>query len=103
MIAKPELLLGSGGIRTIEFRNFAAYGLRVVKPVINIEEKIGKTVGRRGAPDPLKIQPGETADAAAWSRAFPSLRGVRPGVYRFHSHEEADEWLMKHLTRKTPS
>jgi hypothetical protein len=73
-----------------------------MKPVVNLEEKIGKTVGRRGAPNPLKTHPGEIADAKAWSRAFPSLRGVRPGVYRFQSHEEADAWLMKHLTRKTP-
>lgn len=31
------------------------------------------------------------------------LRGKRPfvprGVYRFRSHEEADEWLMRMLTR----
>ena len=74
-----------------------------MKRIVNLEENIGKTVGRRVPPDPLKVQAGEIADAKAWSRAFPSLRGVRPGVYRFHSHEEADEWLMKYLTRKKAS
>ncbi len=73
-----------------------------MKRIVNLEEKIGKTVGRRTAPDPLQIQPGEIADAEAWSRAFRAMRGVRPGVYRFHSHEEADAWLMKYFTQKTP-
>jgi hypothetical protein len=74
-----------------------------MKPVINLEEKIGKTVGRRMPPDPLKIQPGEIANAEAWRRAFPGLRGKRPGVYRFHSHEEADAWLMTAQTEKAKS
>lgn len=74
-----------------------------MKPVINLEEKIGKTVGKRNPPNPLAIQPGEIADAEAWRRAFPGLRGKRPGVYRFHSHEEADAWLMKAQTSKTPN
>jgi hypothetical protein len=73
-----------------------------MQPVINLEEKIGKTVGRRVPPDPLQIKAGEIADAEAWRRAFPRLRGVRPGAYKFHSHEEADAWLMKHLTGKNP-
>lgn len=74
-----------------------------MKPVINLEEKIGKTVGRRTAPDPLQIQAGEIANSEDWRRAFPRLWGTRPGVYRFKSHEEADAWLMKHLTGKIPS
>ncbi len=74
-----------------------------MKPVINLDEKIGKMVGSRGAPDPLKASPNTIADAEEWSRVFPTLRGTRPGVYRFHSHEEADEWLMKHLTRTRTS
>ena len=35
------------------------------------------------------------ANAIAWKKALP-YRGVPRGVYRFSSHEEADEWLMKH-------
>lgn len=71
-----------------------------MKPIINLEEKIGKTVGKRTAPDPLKVQPGEVADAIQWRRFFPRLKGVRPGVYRFQSFDEADAWLMTHLNRK---
>ena len=70
-----------------------------MKPVINLEEKIGKTVGRRVPADPLKIQPGEIEDARAWSLAFPGVRRSRPGVYKFHSHEEADAWLMNRRTK----
>ena len=71
-----------------------------MKPVINLEENIGKTVGRRGAPSPLTVYAGDIANSEAWRRAFPRLRGTRPGVYRFKSHDEADAWLMMHLTRK---
>ena len=31
------------------------------------------------------------------------LRGIPKGVFRFRSHEEADAWLMKHLTRSPQS
>lgn len=67
-----------------------------MKPAINFEEKIGKTVGKRLPPNPLKIQANEIENSKAWRRTIPGMR-VRPGVYRFHSHEEADEWLMKKL------
>ena len=69
-----------------------------MKPVINLEEKIGKTVGRRTAPNPLRIQPNEIAEAEAWRRALGGIRVPR-GVFKFHSHEEADAWLMKYLTQ----
>ncbi len=71
--------------------------------VINLEDKIVKTVGRRGVPSPLRTNVGDIANAKAWRRVFPRLRGMRPGVYKFKSHEEADAWLMTHLTRKNPS
>ncbi len=74
-----------------------------MKRVINLEEKIGKTVGRRRAPNPLQTQAGDIADAKAWSRAFPAMRGVRPGVYKFHSFAEADAWTMKYVTRTSQS
>jgi hypothetical protein len=71
-----------------------------VKTVINIEENIGKTVGRRVPPrDPLTLV-GSTKEAMrAWRRAFPTPF-VPKGVYRFRTHEEADAWLMKMLTRR---
>ena len=51
-------------------------------------------MGRRVPPDPMKIQPGEIEDAIAWRKAFGGIRS-RPGVYRFRTHEEADEWMLK--------
>lgn len=68
-------------------------------PIINLDEPIGKTVGRRTAPNPLRVREGEIAESEKWRRTFGGIR-VPKGVYRFHSHEEADEWLMKHLTRR---
>jgi hypothetical protein len=62
--------------------------------VINTEELIGKTVGRRKPPaDPF-------ACSDALQRCLPPIP-VRKGVYRFLTHEEADQWLMNRLTRKT--
>lgn len=71
---------------------------------INLEETPGKTVGRR-RPNPNTLDPGayQKADAAAWQRAFADSPGLPKGVYKFHSHEEADEWLWKMLTRKKKS
>lgn len=64
--------------------------------VINCEELIGKTVGRRMIP----------ADAMTYADGLQRTLGrlmhfpIKRGVYKFHSHEEADQWLMDHLTRK---
>ncbi len=73
-----------------------------MQPVINCEEFIGKTVGRRVRPSPLAVQPMEIETSKIWRR-----QGFRPniskGVYLFHSHEEADQWLTDHLTRKPVS
>ena len=65
------------------------------RPVVNVEEFIGKTVGRRVPPrDPLSVSDSNRANAIAWHKAFPCRRVPR-GVYRFHSHEEAHAWMMK--------
>jgi hypothetical protein len=67
--------------------------------VVNCEEFIGKTVGRRGRPlDPL-------SQVSALQRSLAGLCPLRipRGVYRFSSHQEADQWLMDHLTRKRVS
>ncbi len=70
--------------------------------VINLEENIGKTVGTRLPPNPLRVAAGEVENAKAWQRAFGGLR-VRPGVYRFTSFEEADAWMTKfQALRKRP-
>jgi hypothetical protein len=39
------------------------------------------------------------AKAAKWRAAFPTPFVPR-GVYRFTSHEEADEWLWRMITRR---
>ena len=70
-----------------------------MKPLVNVEEQIGKTVGRRRPPAGLPETTAYTpADARDWQRAF-RTPGIPRGVYRFASHEEADAWLMKMLTR----
>jgi hypothetical protein len=71
----------------------------VAHPLINVEERIDRVVGRRTkAPDSLSIGSSRKADAIAWRQAFGGLR-VSRGVYRFRSHEEADEWLWRMMVR----
>jgi hypothetical protein len=74
-----------------------------MKPAINFEEKIGKTVGRRTAPrDIFAYGMALQKTGTELAKTF-RLRGSPRGVFRFHSHEEADAWLMKHLTRNRQS
>ncbi|HYF36954.1 MAG TPA: hypothetical protein VD994_16775 [Prosthecobacter sp.] len=66
------------------------------RPVINLEENIGKTVGRRVAPgDPLNVAQSNKAAAVAWRKAFP-YRHAPKGVYRFKTHQEAVAWMTQH-------
>jgi hypothetical protein len=76
------------------------YAMTQMKLDINLDESPGKTVGRRRPPaDPLTISKADSpADARAWQRAFGGLR-IPKGVYRFRTHEEADAWLWKMITR----
>ena len=70
------------------------------KAVINIEEFIGKTVGRRTPPrDALKTGFAMQRTTNALMKSFGHK--LRPrGVYRFKSHEEADAWNLKMLSPK---
>jgi hypothetical protein len=77
------------------FRGYVGY----MEPVINLEETIGKTVGRPRVPDPLDVRFSTKANARAW-RTISPVKPVRSGVYRFNSHEEADEWTWKMLTSR---
>ena len=71
-----------------------------MKPIINIEETIGKTVGRRTAPkDAFAYGMALQTTGAQLSKAFGHPRFPK-GAFKFHSHEEADAWLMKYLTAK---
>ncbi len=63
--------------------------------VINLEEKIGKTVGRRLVPNPRRIRKDDIPKAMERRRTIGGLPVPR-GVFKFHSHEEADAWLMKY-------
>lgn len=68
--------------------------------VINTEEQIGKTVGRRRIADSWKggMRLQETANQFRTSFGH---GGICPrGVFRFNSHEEADEWMMKMLVER---
>ena len=72
------------------------------RPVINVEEFIGKTVGRRVPPrDPLRVSDSNVARAQAWRAALP-YQHVPRGVYRFKTHEEADAWMMKYTGARKP-
>ena len=65
-------------------------------PVINVEETIGKTVGRRTRP-PVSGRVQESGRQIYQSMGF---RICPKGVYRFHSHEEADEWMMQMAVKR---
>ena len=70
---------------------------------INVEERIDRIVGRRTkTADALAVTTGAKEDSIAWRRAFGGVRVPR-GVHRFRTHEEADEWLWRMITRPTPS
>lgn len=68
-------------------------------PVVNIQEPVGKVVGKRKPTARLVSSPQETEANRQWASMefFPR---IKPGVYRFKSHEEADQWLMDHSIRK---
>lgn len=70
------------------------------RPRANVEERIDRVVGRRRVQDPLSVASSRKSDAIAWQRVFGGLRVAR-GVYRFRSHEEADEWLWRTIARRT--
>jgi hypothetical protein len=73
------------------------------QPWINVGEEIDKVVGRRTkAPDPfasgMKLQA-----LAVQLHTSLKQRWAPKGVYRFKTHEEADEWMNRMLARsQTP-
>ena len=71
----------------------------LMAPSINDPDEAGRVVGRRTkAPDGLRLEQRTKADSIAWRRCFGGVRIPR-GVHRFRSHEEADAWLWKMITR----
>ena len=68
-------------------------------PWINLEEKIDKIVGRRTRPpEPFKNGMQLQSLAVELHRSL-GHRWAPKGVYRFKTHEEADEWMNRMLAR----
>jgi hypothetical protein len=68
--------------------------VETVRTVINLEETIGKQVGRRGLPvDPLRVA-SDMNQLATGLLAASGHKLPRRGVFRFHTHEEADQWMI---------
>lgn len=68
---------------------------------INGEEFEGniRVVGRRvGAPNGLDPRTSSREQSEAWRRALGGVH-IPKGVFRFQTHEEADEWLWRMITR----
>jgi hypothetical protein len=66
----------------------------VKQPPINVEEKIDRVVGvQADKPGALSTSLHEEGCAAAQTKRL-RIHG-RPGVHRFKTHEEADEWFEK--------
>ena len=66
-------------------------------PVVNIDEKIGKTVGRRLITDSLEYGLGLQKSLARIREDAPFPRFPK-GVFKFRSFEEADAWTMRYIT-----
>jgi hypothetical protein len=76
----------------------------VNQPFINVDEQIDKVVGRRTrTPDAFKSGMQLQSLAVALHRSL-GHRWAAKGVYRFKTHEEADEWMNRMLARsQTPA
>lgn len=67
-------------------------------PLINLDEPIGKWVGRRKLPKPLDALRSTKQSSRQWRAAFGGVRCPK-GVYRFKTHEEANEWELRMMIR----
>ncbi len=63
-------------------------------PVINIEENIGKTVGRRRVTNIPLYSEKMQKTAIELAKTF-GIKTGRKGVFRFKTHEEADAWWIQ--------
>ena len=72
----------------------------MMDPIVNLEETIGKTVGRKAPTrDFVKAATALQQTSLSFQKAFKNPF-LPKGVYRFRSHEEADAWVWKMITRK---
>ena len=70
--------------------------------VVNVEEEIGKTVGRRRIKDSLEYGFGLQESLARIRKGAPMPRFPK-GVFKFRSFEEADAWTMRCITASRDS
>jgi hypothetical protein len=70
-----------------------------MKGSVNSDEAPGKVVGRRHVGGGLNATLHTKERARQWCEAM-KTPFVPRGVYRFNSHEEADEWMWKMISRK---
>lgn len=64
--------------------------------IVNLEDTPGKTVGRRKIADPFAF--GMQLQQAGGT--IRRLNGLPKGVFKFHSHEEADQWILDQLVKR---
>jgi hypothetical protein len=63
--------------------------------IINLEDKIGKTVGRRRPPEDALAAGFAMQETLNEVLKSSGHRLAPRGVFRFRSHEEADAWMLK--------
>jgi hypothetical protein len=68
--------------------------------VINIGDRVGKTVGRRVLKDAWKYGMGLQKLGNQLSETLGHGGLCCKGVYRFTSHEDADQWMTKMLVER---
>ena len=74
---------------------------RMSEGVINIQDPIGKTVGRRRVLEDCGAYGMGLQGLVNEVRRSQGLGALCPrGVYRFNSHEEADAWMMKAIVER---
>ena len=64
-----------------------------MKPIINLEEAPGKTVGRVERRNPFEAHARLVREFHAMGLKLPFPKGV----YRFKTHAEANEWEWNHI------
>lgn len=67
-------------------------------PVVNIDEKIGKTAGRRKIKDSLVYGLG-LQKSLARIREEAGFPRFPKGAFKFRSFEEADAWMIRYMTK----
>jgi hypothetical protein len=66
---------------------------------VNLEDHPGKTVGRRTVRDAFDFGMQLQHAGGTMRRS----NGLPKGVFKFHSHEEADQWILDQLTKRRNS